>query len=438
MKISHRLVMVLALVGALTVGVSACGGGDDDGGEASSASPSKLEGTVTVWDFEYESFPGYTKAADRLDAEFEKLNPGVTVDRVGQPYASYEALYRAAFASREGPDIMLMQSGAAGVLSFTKGLEVLNDRISPELAENLTQWEMVTPGYTAEGDRYAVPIGLFGLVFYYNKELFAKAGLPTDFEPQSWAEVREAGEKLKAAGIQPFTGGNKEGFENHSWFAVGFHTENTPEEASEFAAGEMPFTDPAVAKAFGPEIEMQEAGLYPADRFSTPLFPDGVNRFAEGEGAMLLGFWNTVGYWGEFNPKLGEENVGMFFPPGKSSIPTLASFAMSIPTFAEDKDAAWALIEFETSRKGFETLVEVGGLMPNRKDVPIAPDAASQERELIEASQERETVPSPTAMVPSVVLFGPLSTEINAVLQGRSTLEDAQEAMQEAAEKDSR
>jgi ABC-type glycerol-3-phosphate transport system substrate-binding protein len=431
-----RPTLVLAMVFMLTVGVSACGGGSGKGESTSTSGQSKLSGTVTVWDFEYEAFPEYTEAVNQLDSEFEKLHPGVKVDRVAQPYESYEAIYRAAFTAHEGPDAMVMQPGAVGVLSFKKGLEVLNDRITPEMEEHLTQWQSVTPDYTVDGDHYGVPIGQIGFVFYYNKKMFAEAGLPTDFEPKSWEEVREAGEQLKAAGIQPFTGGNKEGLENQWWFSMGFHTENTPQQAVELADGELPYTDEAVTKAFGPLIEMQEAGLYPADRFSTSDFTEGFPRFAEGKGAMILGLWNTVGYWGEFNPKLGEKNVGMFFAPS-SSVELFGSICLSIPTFAENKDAAWALVEYETSKKGIEVLNRVGGLMPNRTDVSLPPDAAIQERELVKASRERETVLAPIVVVPSSVVYGPFVTEMNEVLQGRMSLEDAQKSMQETAEKTS-
>lgn len=436
MRNGLKLALALALACGVGVGVGACGGGGDSSdGSGTDTGSSKLSGTVTVWDFEYGSFPGYKKAADKIDAEFESLHPGVEVDRVAQPVATYESIARAAFVANEGPDVMLMQPGTLGVLSFTKGLEVLNDRISPEMQDSLGLWQSVTPGFAAEGDRYAVPIGLQGTIFYYNKKLFAKAGLPTDFEPKSWEEVKQAGEKLQAAGIQPFTGGNKEGGENQKWFEAGWVSVNSPEQAIELAEGELPYTDEAVSRALEPEIMMQEAGLNPADYFSTPLFPDGATLFSEGKGAMYLGFWNTAGYWGEFNPALGEENVGMFFPPGSSSVWSYPSIALSIPTFADNKDAAWALIEYTASKEGTETLYNPGGYLPNRSDVQLPADAPAQARELVEAAQGSEAVIGPLVLVPPSVLFGPLATEVSEVLQDRTSLESAQQAMQETAEK---
>lgn len=55
-----------------------------------------------------------------------------------------------------------------------------------------------------EDKRYAVPLGTDGRVLYFNKKLFAQAGLPADWQPESWEEVLQAGQRLKALpGITP-------------------------------------------------------------------------------------------------------------------------------------------------------------------------------------------------------------------------------------------
>jgi len=46
--------------------------------------------------------------------------------------------------------------------------------------------------------RYAVPNGTDGRVLYFNKTLFAQAGLPADWQPASWDEVLATAEKLRA------------------------------------------------------------------------------------------------------------------------------------------------------------------------------------------------------------------------------------------------
>ena len=432
--LNTRLVLVLGLVSVLAMALSACGGGDS-GEEASSTRGSQeLSGTVTVWDFEVGSFPAYKAAVDKIDADFERLHPGVTVDRVAQPLEGYEEVYRTAFASHEGPDLMVMQSGDAGVLEFKKGLEVLNDRISSKLHDELTQWPSATAGYAEEGDEYGIPLGLNGFAFYYNKKLFAEAGLPTNFEPETWTDIMKAGEKLQAAGIQPFVGGGKEGWENSWWFSMGYQSENTSEQTIELGEGEIPYTDEAVAKAFGPQFAFYDAGFFGNDYFST-FFTEAWAQFAEGNGAMTLGFWNAIGYWGEFNAKLGEQNVGVFLPPSGETVGTFSSIVMSMPTFAENKDAAFSLAEYEASRAGMKTFMELGGYMPNRTDLPLPADSPVQAMDLVQASVERENVPAPSLVVPAAVVTGPMAQEINQAMQGRVSLEDALQSMQDVMEK---
>jgi ABC-type glycerol-3-phosphate transport system substrate-binding protein len=437
-----KLGLILTLACALALGIAGCGGSDDGGSSSASSSetsaakkPSEVSGTVTVWDLASGNFAGYDPVNEELIAEFEAKYPKVTVDHVPQPFEGFEPIYKAAFAAHEGPDVMMMLTAAAGALSYTQGLEVLNDRITPEMQEEITNWGTATPGFSEEGDHYGVPIGSNGQIFYYNKELFEKAGLPREFQPKTWDELREAGEKLKAAGILPFTGGDKEGYENGWWFGAGWQTENTTQEAVELAEGEIPYTDELVAKAFEPEIMLQEAGLFNDDRFTTPLFPDGGKRFANEEAAMVYGPQALIGYYGEYNPKLGEKNVGMFLPPGSKFLGTENEFAWSIPTFAKNKDAAWAFIEFMSSKESIAKFVDAEVMLPNRKDVHLPADAPEQARQLVKWKEELPVFPTVHSVVPATMLFGPFATEINAVLQGRTSLEEAQQVMQETAEK---
>jgi multiple sugar transport system substrate-binding protein len=49
-----------------------------------------------------------------------------------------------------------------------------------------------------DGKRYGVPMGTDGRVLFFNKKLFAQAGLPADWQPRSWQDVLDAGARLKS------------------------------------------------------------------------------------------------------------------------------------------------------------------------------------------------------------------------------------------------
>lgn len=429
-----KRVCALALVGAIALFATACGSSNDDdgggGGSASTGPPTAADvsGRIVVWDVFYRSFPSYTRAVPVLDAAFKKKYPNVEVEHVAQPFAEYQALQQAAFTGREGPDVMMMPN-AGNIRQFQKGLEELNDRITPEMQEQITGWEAVTPGYRTEGPHYGVPIAQTDFIFYYNKRLFRRAGLPADFEPRTWEDVRDAGLKLKAAGIQPFTGGNKEGYESQWWWHMAWPTYNTQEQAIELADGELPFTDPAVAQTFDPEQMMQRAGLFDRDRFTTPFFNDGWMRFADGKGAMILGGSTNTAYWGDFNRALGEENVGMFLPPGSKYISMNPEWSWSIPKFAENKDAAWAYIDFMASREGLEMLFEMTGELPNRKDAELPADAPVQARQIRDWYRDGPTFLATDVLVPSQVTQT-MNAEAKEWLQGRTSKEKMLESIQ--------
>ena len=430
-----RRLLALAVTCLAVTGVIGCG---DDGESQTTASGDapEITGTVTVWDNSYKVVPAHTKAADKLDAEFERLHPGVTVKHVAQPVENYDQLLQAAFAARETPDVVKLQPGNRGVLRWTKALDKLNDRITDDMRTNIDDWTSVSAGFETDGDVYAVPVGLQGYVFYYNKDLFEQAGLPRDFKPETWADVEAAGKKLKAAGVQPFTGGNKEGYENLFWMTAAWPTVATCEQAIDLGRGDLPFTEDIVASALAPQKTMQDAGLFEEDNFSTQLFPDGAARFGEGQGAMFLGIYSGAMNYAEFNPKLGEENVGIFFAPGSRYLGRHSETSWGIPAAAKNKDAAWAYIEFLTGRQGEETNYAVGATLPGRRDVEVAADAPAQEKEILEAVRAQESCPDLNALLPGAVQFGPIGLEVNEWLQHRKSLEDVQRLMQEAAEDD--
>ena len=74
-----------------------------------------------------------------------------------------------------------------------------------------TSWEgwsqipkAVQANASFEGKTYGIPAGTDGRVLYFNKKLFAQAGLPADWQPKSWQDIIAAGMKLKAIqGIDP-------------------------------------------------------------------------------------------------------------------------------------------------------------------------------------------------------------------------------------------
>src|SRR5262249_34542085 len=82
----------------------------------------ELSGETTVWDWNYEP-ETWGKALKPVDAEFLAMHPGVTINHVAQPHATYYQLWQTANSANAGPDVIQMHAGSFGVLTYPESLE---------------------------------------------------------------------------------------------------------------------------------------------------------------------------------------------------------------------------------------------------------------------------------------------------------------------------
>lgn len=243
---------------------------------------------------------------------------------------------------------------------------------------------------------------------------------------------------LKKAGITPFASGNKEGYENQWWFSTLWAGSQSVDDTVALAKGNIKLTDPKVKAVFQKYQQIQDAGYFASNRFSTPLFPTGVDSFSKGQGAMFLGLSDVAAHWGVFNPALGADNVGVFQAPGVTAaaplyFPVTATYVWSLPSYTPNKAAALAYIKFLASAPSQQTQYDVAQSFPNNKHVALtgAPANLSQ---MAAAYQAGPAYQSAHQLIPGVVLTQS-STVINEVLQGRQSLADALAGLQATNEK---
>lgn len=82
------------------------------------------------------------------------------------------------------------------------------DQVVGPTAASWDGWQQISKSVqqnsTYKGALYGIPNGTDGRVIYFNQKLFAKAGLPTTWQPTSWAEILAAGRALKKVkGVDP-------------------------------------------------------------------------------------------------------------------------------------------------------------------------------------------------------------------------------------------
>jgi multiple sugar transport system substrate-binding protein len=83
------------------------------------------------------------------------------------------------------------------------------DQIAGKTVDSWDGWAVIPKAVQAnmsfQGKRYGVPSGTDGRILYFNKSLFQQAGLPTKWQPRSWADILATGRKLQAKlpGVTP-------------------------------------------------------------------------------------------------------------------------------------------------------------------------------------------------------------------------------------------
>ncbi|PPK92641.1 multiple sugar transport system substrate-binding protein [Kineococcus xinjiangensis] len=187
----RTLLRSVALLGALSLSVTACGDSGADtaaqGGDATAGG--KAGGKLTVW--------AWDGTVEDVAANFEKENPGVDVEVVnaGTGNDQYTALQNAISAGSGVPDVAQVEYYAIPQFALGKSLADLAGFGADELDGTFTPgpWNSVRMGGDAV---YGLPLDSGPMALFYNKEVFDKHQVPV---PTTWDEYVEAARKIHAA-----------------------------------------------------------------------------------------------------------------------------------------------------------------------------------------------------------------------------------------------
>lgn len=187
MKLS-RMMKATALMGAvaMVVGLAGCGGS----GSSSEAKTKDGKTEILVWSWE-PTLPATVKG-------FEAKNPDikVKVTNVGTNKKEYTALNNALSANKGAPDVAQIEYYALPEYAIQDKLQDLSNMGASGYGDFYTSgtWGSVK----TNGGIYALPMDSGPMAFFYNKEVFDKAGVTE--VPTTWDEFYEAAKKIKAAG----------------------------------------------------------------------------------------------------------------------------------------------------------------------------------------------------------------------------------------------
>ncbi|WP_409253200.1 ABC transporter substrate-binding protein [Bacillus sp. SCS-153A] len=379
------LLLCMSLVFVFGI-VAGCSSNENSSGNSDSNGESG-EDVVTLNFFQFK-----VEIADQLAEmikEFEAEHPNIKVklETVGGG-ADYGAALKAKFASGEEPDIF--NNGGFKELELWK--EKLADLSGEPWVEHVLPIGKV-PMTDADGKLYGMPVNLEGYGFVYNKDLFEKAGITEP--PATIDELKDASEKLKAAGITPFSAGYGE------WWVIGQHLLNIPfaqqEDPIAFIEGLYDGSETIVGnEKFKQFKEVLDTELkYANDNPLTTDYNTQVTLFASGETAMLQqGNW-TENMIYEINPEM---NMG-FLPIPVSNDESADRLPVGVPNNwvlnknSEHLEEAKTFLEWMvTSETGKRYITEEFAFIPAFDNIEPA-GLGDLGQSILEYSKDEKTIP---------------------------------------------
>lgn len=235
-----RVFAALGAAGLAAAALSACAAGDGGSGDGSVS--------MTFW-HNSTTGPGQ-EFWNTAAADFEKENPGVTIDVQAVQNEDMDGKLQTALNSGDAPDIFMARGGGklAAVAQAGQAMD-LTDKISDETRAAVGDAALTS--FTVDGKIYGMPMAVLPGGIYYSKDLFAQAGITE--VPATIDDLSAAVDKLKAAGIAPIALGAKDAWPAAHWYYF-FALRSCSEEVMAEAASNPSFDDPCWLEA-GEQLE---------------------------------------------------------------------------------------------------------------------------------------------------------------------------------------
>lgn len=368
MKSSRRGLVTLVCAALLVAGAAFAA----QAGSGATGKKAAAGGSITVWlSGTYAgATPGstYRKWLDGIKARYEKTYPGSKVTFVLTPInnAQFTAQIAAAFASKRVPDAMLVYSGGYTTPYMLSSLDKLNSFVDQTSGfyKSQTAWDLSCLGLNCKngkGDIYAIPNdqGTYGL--FYNKALFAKAGVAAP--PTTYAQLLADCKKFKAKGIIPLAYGDRDGYSTDNWVTYDYSSYMAPGDISKVNALKMKYADPKLVKPLQQLVKFKQQGCVNADA-STHENNDANTYFTSGKAAMVQMFPFVIK---SFEQALGKNLALAALPqsgphPGRTAANSFHNWV--IPKNAKNKTGAWAFIKMAVDTQGASDLATLVGALP--------------------------------------------------------------------------
>ncbi|NQT58986.1 MAG: extracellular solute-binding protein [Bacteroidetes bacterium] len=349
--------------------------------------------TITVWDWFHGSAGAQGEFAKYVDIAFQEKYPNIRVNHETVSHPPY-GVYAASMAAKEGADVILVHANGQNFQDMADSLVILDDYIG-DVKNQFPESTLAdtSPDRDISKGIRGLPVTVQGWVWYYNKELFVKAGLDPENPPESWDDFLAACESLQNAGIIPV--GFGEGIHLEMMIAGTMDQVLSLEEKRRLLSGEMKFTDPKITNVFAKFQSLFQDGYMDKAGLTTPLLREMGERFMAGGSAIFRGFVSDIFNWYEFGNALGGENLGVitnfyFIPSAHQDVAGVAGgVAYAVPTYSKNQEAAIKYVKFTASEEAANILLSKTGGVPanlNANKSLLANAAGQQVMDIIATS----------------------------------------------------
>ncbi|MDJ0355700.1 sugar ABC transporter substrate-binding protein [Paenarthrobacter sp. PH39-S1] len=355
-------ILSMAAIAVLGAGLAACGGGG--GGSSSASSAITAKGPIKIW---YSNNEFEVKWGKEMVAAWNQAHPDQLVDAQEIPAGkSSEETIGAAITAGNAPCLVFntapvavpqfqKQGGLVALDSFPDGAQYIKDRTG-DLADQYK---------STDGKLYQLPWKSNPVVLFYNKDLFAKAGLdPANPKLGTESELLDTARTLvKSGAAQKAIWPSPAGDYFQSWFDFyPFYAANS-KGTQLIKDGKATFDDDQ-----GKQVASMFATLYKENLASKEVYQG--DSFAEGKAAMALaGPWAIASYkdkvnWGSVPiPATEKQDKSYTFSDAKN---------IGLYSACKNQGTAWEVLKFATSKDEDGKLLSETGQMPMRKDLPAA------------------------------------------------------------------
>ena len=381
-----------ALIVALALTATACGGGTAIGGDGGNAHPR----TLTYW----ASNQGASLADDQrvLAPELAKFQhqTGIKVklEVIGWPDLLNRVL--AATISGQGPDVVNIGNTWSASLQATGALLPFGPRL---LAAVGGRNRFVPTALAATGaagkDPAAVPLYSLSYGLYWNRELFRRAGIPRP--PTTWAELTADGRRLTRDGHYGLAveGGNYAENAHHAFIlgrqhGAGFFT----------ADGRPRFNTPQAVAAVRQYVDFMAKDRITAPGDAEYAAQQSVRDFATGKAAMLM--WQSAASSLKAHGMPGDAYGVAPIPfqtadaSGAARVDSMvAGINLAVFRDSQNRDGAVKFVRFMTSAAEQRTLNAAFGSIPPVKEAQDDPAFATPDLTILRQVLAHSAAPLP-------------------------------------------